>query len=259
MKIAVCSLALALLVACGPPPQNAAPAHVPDDAPAATIGTSAAKAPASGPAPTPATHASPSSEDIWKRISADATACYETGHKVVPEMVDAHIAFVTSVDAAGKTGCVVPSDDSGLTADVEDCMRVRLERESYSGTGAAWSARVPIQVKGGKVSLGGPNPSTSINTIESRGLSEDVYDVVEGLLPDVKECVSGTGRGSGRRVVVVGARVAKDGAVACSVASANMPMAEESRGCLTAVFGRAKFKAPKKGTGLLSVPIELTK
>jgi len=203
--------------------------------------------------------AAPTVDDIWKRVVPDLTTCYETGRKAVPEMVDGRIAFVTTVDAAGKTTCVVPSDDSGLTGDVEDCMRARLERESYAATGAPWSARVPVLVAGGKLSLGGPNPQTSIDTVESRGLAEDVYTVLDDLMPDVKECVRGSGKAVGRRVVIVGARVAKDGAVACAVATSTSPMSDDARGCVASVFGRAHFKAPKKGTGLLSVPIEIMK
>ena len=164
-----------------------------------------------------------------------------------------------TVDAAGKTTCVVPSDDVGLTAEVEDCMRNRLERESYAAIGTPWSTRVAVVVKGGKLALGGPMPQTSIDTVESRGLAEDVYSVLDDLMPDVKECVRGSGKSVGRRVIVVGARVAKDGAVACAVASSTSPMPDEARACLASVFGRAHFKAPKKGTGLLSVPIEITK
>jgi hypothetical protein len=212
----------------------------------------------SEPAPTAAKTA-PSVDDIWKRVASDFTTCYEVGHKAVPEMVDGRIAFVASVDASGKTACVVPSDDTGLTGDVEDCMRTRLERESYPATGAAWSTRVPVVVKGGKVALGGPEAQTSIDTVDSRGLAEDVYTVLDDLMPDVKECVRASGKSAGRRVVVVGARVAKDGAVACAVASSTSPVTDEARSCLAKVFGRAHFKAPKKGTGLLSVPIEITK
>ena len=69
----------------------------------------------------------------------------------------------------------------------------------------------------------------SIDTIESRGLSEDLYDVVDGLLPEVKRCVQGSGASAGRRVVVVGAKVAGDGAVACAVASSEQPVTDEAR------------------------------
>lgn len=247
---------LVLLVACG----NAATPETPkgNDPPRDSSSTPTAS-PVKSSDKVASTPATPSVDDIWKRVVPDLTTCYETGRKAVPEMVDGHIAFVATVDAAGKTTCVVPSDDSGLTADVEDCMRARFERETYNATGAAWSTRIPVQVKDGKMMLGGPTPQTSIDTVESRGLAEDVYTVLDDLLPDVKECVRGAGKGAGRRVVIVGARIAKDGAVACAVASSTSPVPDEARGCLANVFGRAHFKAPKKGIGLLSVPIEITK
>lgn len=248
-------VSLALLAACG-----SGTASGPVSEPARSTAPVAPPPPTTSSAPVVQGHATaPTAEEIWRRVSTDLTACYENGRKTVPEMVDGRIAFVTSVDAGGKTTCVVPSDDTGLTAEVEDCMRTRLERESFAATGAPWSARLPVQVKAARVALGGPTAQTSIDTIESRGLAEDVYTVLDGLLPDVKECVRGGGKASGRRVVVVGARVAKDGAVACAVASSEQPVTDEARGCLAAVFSRARFQAPKRGTGLLSVPIEITR
>lgn len=245
-------MSLVLLAGCGAASSSASPRSDPSASSPRDVAPTSAT-------PDVARAIAPSMDDIWRRVSPDLVACYETGRTSVPEMLDGHITFVASVDAAGKTACVVPSDDMGLTAEVEDCMRLRLEREAYAATGAAWSTRVPVQVKAGAVSLGGPSSQTSIDTIESRGLAEDVYTVLDGLLPDVKDCVRGSGKASGRRVVVVGARVAEDGAVACAVASSEQPVSDEARVCLASVFSRARFAAPKRGTGLLSVPIEITK
>jgi hypothetical protein len=199
----------------------------------------------------------PTLDEIWARVRADVVACYATGRRAIPTMTDGRIAFNASIDAGGKTTCVVPSDDSGLTQDVEDCMRERLEREVYPASPSAWSTRMPLAVKAGVVSLGSTVMQTSIDTIESRGLSEDVYTVIDALVPDVKDCVRGSGKSVVRRVVVVGARVAKDGSVACSVASSASSISDDTRGCLATVFSHARFKAPKRGTGLLSLPIEI--
>lgn len=265
VKRTLAALGILVATACGAPSPTPMATTPPADAGAgAPVRPSAPSVSASGEAtavgrPSGATPTAPSVEEIWRRVAPDLTACYETGRRAVPEMVDGRIAFVAAIEASGKTSCVVPNDDSGLTQEVEDCMRTRLERESYVATPAAWSTRVPVQVKAGQVGLGGPNMQTSIDTIESRGLEADIYTVLDGLLPDVKECIRGSGKSVGRRVVVVGARVAKDGGVACAVASSTSPVSEEARGCLTGVFSRARFQAPKRGTGLLSVPIEIMK
>ncbi|MBX3229505.1 MAG: hypothetical protein KIT84_17195 [Labilithrix sp.] len=192
-------------------------------------------------------------EDVWSRVAADVTGCYEAGRKVVPEMLDGRITFHAAIDREGKSACVVPSDDTGLTQEVEDCMRVRVERETFRPTAAEWTVALPIVVRGGAVSLGQVRAPTSIETIESRGLSEELYDVIEGLLPDAKACLRGAPPGP----VVVGAQVKADGAVACALAASASALAPESRRCVADVFTKARFKPPKRGIGLLSVPIEV--
>ncbi len=252
MKRGATVLVVFALTACGsgeaPGPNASAP---PQRAPVVTASAPPPPAPLrDGPVAT--------TEEVWARVSTDVVACYEAGRRAIPGMVDGRIAFDAAIEPGGRTACVVPSDDTGLTQEVADCIRERLERESYEPARAPWSARIPIVVRAGVVSLGGPAVQTSIDTIESRGLAEDLYPVLDALLPDVKRCVRDTGKTAGRRVVVVGARVRADGGVACAVASSTSPLPDEVRGCLTTVFSRARFAPPKRGLGLLSVPIEVT-
>jgi hypothetical protein len=112
-------------------------------------------------------------------------------------------------------------------------------------------------VRDAKLGMGTGSEGASFETIESQGLSEDIYDVVEGLLPDLKRCMQTAAGAEGLRVVHVGAKVGGDGGVSCAVASASRGVPAEVRACAEGVLGRARFKPPNRGTGLLSVPIEV--
>lgn len=172
-------------------------------------------------------------------------------------MTSGKVTLHASVDKSGKTTCAVPSDDSGLTQDVEDCMRKRLGRESYPAQGGAWSAVLPIVVDNGALALGKANTKPMIETIESHGLAEDMYDVVERILPDLKGCVRGMDKSTELRVVYVGAEVGKDGKVACALASSATPVPDSVRECAAATLSKATFKPPKRGYGLISIPLEV--
>lgn len=205
--------------------------------------------------PAPAAIGAP---EIFARAKNDLAACYEQGRTAVPTMTSGRVTFHAAIDAAGRTTCVVPSDDLGLTQDVEACMRERLDRETYPASGASWSTPIPIAVKDGALALGETRTTPSaIETIESHGLSEEVYDVVEKLLPDLYGCIQGLDKSSGLRVVYVGGRVGKGGQVECALASSASAVPADKRECLAGVLSRARFKPPKKGTGLLSVPLNV--
>lgn len=221
---------------------------------------SAPSAPATAPtdASPPAGPGTATGPEIFARVQGDLAACYEEGRKAIPTMTSGRVTFHAAVDAAGRTTCVVPSDDMGLSQDVEACMRERLDRETYARTNSAWTAAVPIAVKDGTLGLGATRTTPpAIETIESHGLSEEVYDVVEALLPDLYGCMQGLDKSSGLRVVYVGGRVGKSGRVECALASSSSAVPIDKRECLANVLLRAKFKPPKRGYGLVSVPLNV--
>lgn len=244
----------ALLVSCSAPKEQGSASF---STPATTIGATTIDAASAAAAPAPSVPEK-NEEDLFTKIGADLTACYEEGKKSVPAMTSGRITFHAAIDPSGKTACVVPSDDTGLTQDVENCMRTRLEKESYAKRDAPWSFALPLLVKDGKL---GPGEARStpktIETIESHGLAEDVYDVVDALLPDLYDCVKGLPKSNDMRVVYVGARVGGAGTVECALASAPTSIPVDVRACTAKVFGRAKFRVPKKGYGLVSVPLNV--
>jgi hypothetical protein len=251
--------ATVVLAACSAP-KEPAPASASFTTPATTIsGTPTAKASSSQPEPQPGTSAGPvREEDTFTKVRPDLARCYEEGRKAVPTMTSGKITFHVAVDPSGKTACVVPSDDTGLTQDVENCMRTRLDKETYAKRDAAWSFALPLLVKDGQLGPGEARTSPpSIETIESHGLAEDVYDVVEGLLPDLYGCMQGIQKSSDMRVVYVGARVGSGGNVECALTSAPSSIPNETRACTAKVLGRAKFRPPKKGYGLVSLPLNV--
>lgn len=260
MRAVAIALLLVACGACGTPSKDplTTPSG-PTDASASALSMPTASA---TPTAKPAETSAASAIDPFTKVEPDLTRCYEEGRKAVPTMTSGKITFHASIDANGKTTCVVPSDDSGLTQDVENCMRTRLDKESYPKRDAAWSLALPIEVKDGKLGRGTLRDSpAAIETIESHGLAEDVYDVVEGLLPALYQCV-GSAKSSqlgGARVITVGARVGAGGQVECALASGPSSVPAETRACTEKAFAKAKFRAPKKGYGLLSVPLNLSR
>ena len=249
-------LVAALLLGCSGPKE---PAPAAFSTPATTI-SAHPESVASVSAPTTSTVAPAREEDPFTKLRPDFTACYEEGKKAVPTMTSGKITFHAAVDASGKTTCVVPSDDTGLTQDVENCMRARLDKESYPTRDAPWSYALPLVVKDGKLGPGDVRATPpAIETVESHGLAEDVYDVVDRLLPDLYACMRSAPKSSDLRVVYVGGRVGSAGNVECALASGPGSIPIEIRTCTAKVLGRAKFRAPKKGYGLISVPLNVTK
>jgi hypothetical protein len=246
------------LVACSSPKE---PAPASFATPATTISASTSATSRATPDPSPGgtlTVAPAKDDDVLTKLRPDLTSCYEEGKKAIPTMTSGRITFHVAVDPSGKTACVVPSDDTGLTQDVENCMRTRLDKESYAKRDAPWSFALPLAVKDGKLGPGEARSTPpSIETIESHGLAEDVYDVVEGLLPELYKCMEGLPKSSDLRVVYVGGRVGSAGNVECALASGPSTIPAETRACAAKVLGRAKFRAPKKGYGLVSVPLNV--
>jgi hypothetical protein len=242
------SLALFALTACAEPPPAAPPPVAPPPPPS----HAAAPPPKPGPSLPPKPTGAPPPDTVFARVKSRFVRCYEDGAKKNPEMTAGKATFHVSVASDGATRCVVPSDDNGLTQEVEDCMRTTLEGERFTEGSAPWVASVPVVVRDGKVALGSPaarTPST-LEMIESHGLGDDLYDVVTALIPDLTACL-----GPGEGAAHVGAKVARDGTVTCAVATSAQPLSEPVRRCAEGVLGRARFKPPKPGYGLLSLPI----
>jgi hypothetical protein len=255
---AVRPLSFLALLACGTPSKDPpiAPSG-PTDAAASALSAPAASA---VPSTSAKSEGTPPPVDAFAKLEPDFTRCYEDGKKAVPTMTSGKITFHASIDASGKTMCAVPSDDTGLTQDVENCMRLRLDKEVFPKRDAPWSLALPIVVKDSKLVRGEMRDAPgAIETIESQGLTEDVYDVVEGLLPDLYGCMSAIPKSGELRVVYVGARVGSAGQVECALASGPASIPAETRACTAKVFSKAKFRAPKKGYGLLSVPLNVSR
>jgi hypothetical protein len=257
----------ALLVACGGTTPPGSASALPSAAPPAlaTSGGGSSVRPATPPTPPAelegaarAAPERPAPASIFRSLRSDLVACYEEGRNEVPAMTSGKITYLVSIDASGRTTCVVPSDDTGLTQDVENCMRARLEREVFPRGAKAWSTALPILVRDAELALGEARKAApSIETVESHGLDEDVYPVVVKLLPELYACVRGIDKSADLRVVYVGGRVDAAGRVACSVTSSAAPIDQEIRDCTSRVLMGAKFRPPKRGYGLVSVPLKV--
>lgn len=249
---------IALLACAANKPSPSTPAisdtHAAGAAPSGSA--SAGAGTATTPSP-PTSSAAPllSDEQILSRVRSDLLACYQHGKKSTPSMADGKLTLLASIDASGRTTCVVPTDDTGLTQEVEDCMSARLARETYA-PGRAWSFELPIAVRSGAVGLGKETTGPEIEDISAHGLP-DAGKVVESLLPRLSECVQPVDKSSGLRVIHIGARVGSDGRVSCAVAASAGAVPEEVRTCSRSTLESAKFNAPKSGAGLVSIPVKI--
>ena len=245
------------LVACGTPPAQPQVSSSASAKPANSV--TAPPATSAAPAEKPAPPTTPPASEIFAKLKPDMAACYAKGKKAVASMNDGKVTLHAAVDPQGKTTCVVPSDDTGLTQDTETCMRERLEKESYAKSSGQWSMLLPIVVKDTVVALGEPRTTAEVfETIESQGLTEDVYDVVDTLLPSLYACVRGVEHARELRLIYVGGKVAADGHVSCALASSpSASIAPEVRECTAKGLLGAKFRAPQKGWGLVSVPLNV--
>ena len=252
--------------ACGPAGGAADPGgHSPSGAElrgAASPGTGEQRASpaASSPGPaatTPTPTPPPTAAAVFAKLEPDFTACFVEGKKATPEMTGGKITMHVSVDAQGHTACVIPSDDSGLTQDVEDCIRTRLDRETYD-TRAPWTTELPLTVKGGRVTLrpAGGSAAPVLEDVETTGMP-DAFGVIESVVPGLQRCFADVDRRGGPNAVYVGARVAKDGSVECALTTSSRPMPAQMRVCAADVLRKARFPEPKTKVGLVSIPIAL--
>lgn len=192
-------------------------------------------------------------ETVFARVRADFASCYAEGKKHAPLMNDGRITFQVAADPAGKTTCVIPFEDTGLTKEVEDCMSARLAKEPYGGGG---SVEIPVAVKAGALALGAAPKGPTLDTIEQHGLS-DAASVVNGLLPGLRRCLQQLDPHSGLRVVHVGARVGKEGRPECALASSTAPLPAAVRDCAAGVVMGAAFKPPSGPNASVSIPLKV--
>ncbi len=222
-------------------------AHGATSATPATAVTSAAPVPSGAP---------PEAAQIFDRIRADLSACYERGRAAAPAMSDGTLTLHIAVDSTGRTACVVPSHDTGLTQEVEDCMRKRVERERYESA-PSFTEEIPIAVRKGTVKLGeSTEDEVAIDNVETHGIP-NALPVIEGLLPALDGCLDALDVSSRLRVVHVGGRVGKDGRVECALATGVSSMSLAVTECVEGVLERARFSPPKSGSGLVSIPIKV--
>jgi hypothetical protein len=174
-------------------------------------------------------------------------------------MLDGKLTLNASVDATGKPLCVIPTEDKGLTQEVEDCMSARLANERFDA-GAPWAIAIPIAVRAGKVGLGSRETAAlALESVETHRMA-DAFETLESLEPALQACVRELDRSSGVRSIVVGARVATDGRTQCALASGSpTAVPEKTADCAAGVLRQAKFPPPTGGPGLILVPIALAR
>lgn len=237
-------------------------AQAPSKGPVAhpTIAASSALSRASPAAvPSPPAAVTTKHEDpaaVFERVKPALTQCYETGRASTPTMIDGKLTLNASVEASGKITCVIPTDDAGLTQEVEDCMSSKLAATQLADSSAAWQIRLPVQIKGGAVQSGTASASSSsIESVETHRMP-DAFDALEGLVPELQACLRDVDRSGGSKQVIIGARVNTDGRTACALAT-GVPL--NVTDCATQLFMRTTFPAPRGGMGLILVPVTLTK
>jgi len=249
-----CSFVAFGLVACGgpsaPAPQSASPSPPPAvPVPPAAPSGATRSAPAAARKP-------PDAAAIYARLESGLVHCYELGKKATPEMTDGKLTLNASIDATGKTTCVIPSDHTGLTQDVEDCMSARFAAENFD-EGTPWSAVVPIVLRGGVLRRGENAPDTAvIDSVETVRMP-DAFEALEALEPALQACIRSADRSGGVHGLLVGARVGADGRPQCALASSTGPLPASVGECASGVLRAAKFPPPKRGSGIVLVPINV--
>ena len=235
--VARASLVALALAACGAPAAPGSPAK-PSARTVATAATPATLSATSSPASASAASRKPPPDvaAIYTRLESGLARCCEVGRKATPEMTDGKLTLNASIDSSGKATCVIPSDHTGLTQDVEDCMSARFAAETFDAAGdrAAFD---------------------SVETVRM----PDAFDVLEGLEPALQACMrsSDARAGSGVRGLLVAARVGADGRPLCALASSTGPLPPSVGECASAVLRNAKFPPPKRGSGIVLVPINV--
>ena len=245
------------LLGCGAP---SAPSTAPSGGPAPSRSEPTSTVPGASGRPSPITSTLPAKPrpdeaTIFARLEPDLAACYERGRKAVPTMLAGKLTLNASIDASGKATCVIPTEDTGLTKEVEDCMSARLAAERFD-PGPAWSVAVPVAVRGGKVQLGSRAPEIAeLGSVETYRMA-DAFDVLESLVPELQACIRELDRSSGVRSVMVGARVGTDGRTQCAIATGSPAvLPAQTSDCTENVLRQARFPPPSGGPGLILVPI----
>jgi hypothetical protein len=201
---------------------------------------------------------------LYARLEPGLVRCYEAGKKATPEMTDGKVTLHASIDGAGKPTCVIPSDHTGLTQDVEDCMTTCFAAETFEA-GAPWSATLAIVLRAAKLRRGEPAAADPpvIDSVETVRMP-DAFDVLEGLEPALQACLrrsdgdaARVGGGGAVRGMLVGARVGADGRPQCALASSTGPLPAGVGECAAGVLRAAKFPPPRRGSGIVLVPINV--
>ncbi|MDB4938734.1 MAG: hypothetical protein JWP87_5706 [Labilithrix sp.] len=193
---------------------------------------------------------------MFARLQPGLVRCFEQGKKSTPEMTDGKLTLNASLDAHGKPMCVIPSEHTGLTQEVEDCMSAHFLTTSFDD-GAPPAAVVPVVIRAGAVKLGEPTSGAAkIESVETVRMP-DAFDVLESLEPELQACVRSIDKSSGLTGLLVGARVGADGRAQCALATSSGPLPPAVSDCAAGVLRGAKFPPPKKGSGVVLVPIGL--
>ena len=198
----------------------------------------------------------PDAAAIFERLGRDFDACYQTGKKSTPTMLDGKLTLNASFDASGKATCAIPTEVNGITQEVEDCMSDRLAGASL-GPGDPFTEVVPIVLRAGKLSLGSRDGAATLESVETRRMP-DAFDVLEGLVPRLERCLHDLDKGSGIRSIVVAANVGSAGKTQCVLASPSSGVLPETVSiCARAAFETARFPPPARGSGVILVPLNL--
>jgi hypothetical protein len=253
------TLGVIALAACGPepasaptPPSAAATSRVPSSAPSTSEPKTPAAASAAG------TRERPTEAALFDRLRQGLVACYENGRRAVPTMTDGRLTLNVSIDASGKPLCAIPTDDTGLTQEVYDCMSARLMKETFP-PGEPWTASVPVVVKGGVLEQGKRAKPSELGSVETHRM-DDAFDELETLTPRLSACTHGMDASAGVDALVVAARVERDGKPQCAIAAPfTGTLPRKIVDCATSTFMAAKFPPPKGGLGLILVPITLVR
>ena len=211
-------------------------------------------------APSPAPPASrarsgpPDAATLFHLLEAELVTCYELGKRATPEMTDGKLTLNASIDASGTPTCVIPSDHTGLTQEVEDCMSARFAAQRLP-SGAPWSASVPVLIRRGAVQPGERgSDAVTLDSVETFRMP-DAFETLESLEPALQACVRSLAQGSGVKGLLVGARVGADGRPQCALATSRGALPANVADCAAGVLRGATFPPPKRGAGLVLVPI----
>lgn len=84
----------------------------------------------------------------------------------------------------------------------------------------------------------------------------DAFDTLDAIEPALMTCLQSVGRG-GPKSMMVAARVVADGHPQCALATSAGALPVAARDCAAGVLRNARFPPPKRGSGLVIVPLLL--